>query len=333
MTRKPARVRSTVLLSTIVLVASCSKKSDSTTPGAVASAAPATAAPTSLSDFEGDITIATKSIKERRPVPPITLTVKGNQMRFDLPEGMEAAPRVGQRAYAIVDTGAKKFDVVMDEQKMVMQMDLARMGDQLKKMRGAQKPESENKEPPKVTKTGHTDTVAGIQCEDWEFTSEKGEHGRVCVASQSTSWLSMPSLGLSSEDSWAKDLFDGQHLPLRMIGYDAAGAEQDRLEVTKVERKPVVDSTFAIPAGYRVMDFAQMMAGMEGMMAGAMGGAHHPGMPMFPSAMPPGVSLPQGMAMPSSIALPPGVTLPKNSAEMLKQLQERAKAAGFKPPQ
>jgi len=96
-TRNPAR--SIVLFSAIVLVASCSKKSDPASASAASSAAPlAAAAPTSLSDLEGDITIVSKSAKERRPVPPITLTVKGTKMRFDMPEGMEGAPHVGERA-------------------------------------------------------------------------------------------------------------------------------------------------------------------------------------------------------------------------------------------
>jgi len=83
-------------------------------------------------------------------------------------------------------------------------------------------------------------------------------------------------------------------------------------------------------AGYRKMDFTQMMAGVEGMMAGMMGAHHGAGTPGFPSALPPGFTLPPGMALPSG--LPPGVTLPKNTAEMMKQLEERAKAAGLPPP-
>jgi hypothetical protein len=155
------------------------------------------------------------------------------------------------------------------------------------------------------------DTVAGMSCEDWELVSAKGR-GRVCVSGEEASWLSMPSLGLPTEHLWAKELFDGKHLPLRMVGYDAAGAEENRLEVTKLERKPVPETTFAIPKGYRMMDFSQMMAGMQGMMNGMMGGAH-------------GTA---GMAS----GLPPGMKLPANAAEMMKEIQERAKAAGIKPP-
>ncbi|HEX4338357.1 MAG TPA: DUF4412 domain-containing protein [Polyangiaceae bacterium] len=337
------RTRGLVVCSTMLLVVSC-KKSDPAAAGAASGEAVQAATVPSLSDFEGDITIVSKSAKEKRPIPPITLTVKGNKMRFDLPEGMEGAPKMGERAYAIADTTTKKLDVVVDAQKMVMEMDLATMGDQIRKMTPhSSASATEAKTPPKVTKTGHNDTVAGMTCEDWDVTSDKGNRGRVCVASTSTSWLSIPNLGLPSEQTWAKELFDGQHLPLRMISYDAAGTEESRLEVTKLEKKPVLDSTFTIPAGYRTMDFTQMMAGIQGMLGGLGGPNHGSGMPGFPSALPPGMTLPPGMA--SSMAQNAAhmqvsaaqlqqnaAQLQQNAAQMLKELQERAKAAGAKPP-
>lgn len=329
--------RTLVLLSTILLATSCKKGGDATAGGA-ASGAPgqaAAAAPGSLAGFEGDLSILAKNAKERRQIPPITMTVKGAKMRFDIPEGMEGAPHMGSgKNYAVVDAPAKKMFTVVDEQKMVMVMDLEKMGDQIKKMKlpGAPAEPSAGGTPPKVTKTGHTDTVAGISCEDWDITNAKGERGRVCVSNEGASWLEMPTLGLPSEHLWARELFDGKHLPLRMVGYDASGAEESRLEVTKIDRKPVPDSTFAIPAGYREMDFSQVMAGMTGMMAGMMGGGHAAGAGM-PMGMPSGLALPHGMAMPSGLTLPNGVKLPKEAEEALKQLQERAKAAGMKPPQ
>src|SRR5206468_9620494 len=127
--------------------------------------------------FEGDLTILAKNAKERRAIPPITMTVKGTKMRFDIPEGMEGAPHMGGKNYAIVDAPAKKLYTVMDEQKMVMVMDLEKMAEQMKKMKvpGAPAEPSSGATPPKVTKTGHSDTVAGISCEDWDFTNAKGE--------------------------------------------------------------------------------------------------------------------------------------------------------------
>jgi hypothetical protein len=338
---RAVKIRTVAVLSTMCLVVSC-KKSDPAAAGA-ASAAPGqtipaepgaapAAAPGSLAGFEGDVTLLAKSKKREQPTPPITLTVKGTHMRFDLPEGMDGAPKFGTHTYAIVDTAEKKLYTVVDEQKMVMVMDLDRLSEQMKKAKapGAGAAEAANEPPPKVTKTGKKDTVAGMSCEEWEMVSAKGNRGNVCVSGEEASWLSMPSLGLPAEHLWAKELFDGKHLPLRMVGYDAAGAEETRLEVTKLERKPIADTMFEIPKGYRMMDFSQMMAGMQNMFGGVMGGGH--GAPGSPSGLPPGLNLPPGMAMPSGLALPPGMTLPKNTAELLKQLQERAKAAGLKPP-
>jgi len=324
------KIRTVAVVSTMCLVVSC-KKSDPAAAGAASGAAvqavpgaPAAAAPGSFAGFEGDVVLLAKSKKEHQPMPPITLTVKGTNMRFDVPEGLEGAPKFGLHTYAIVNTAEKKIYTVVDEQKMVMVMDLDRLAEQMKKAKPGGAGEAANEPPPKVTKTGHMDTVAGISCEDWDLVSAKGNRGQVCVSGEEASWLSMPSLGLPTEHLWAKELFDGKHLPLRMVGYDAAGAEENRLEVTKLERKPVPDTTFAIPKGYRMMDFSQMMAGMQGMLSGMMGGTH--GAAGMPSGLPP------GMAMPSGLALPPGMKLPANAAELLKELQERAKAAGIKPP-
>lgn len=311
-------------------VVSCKKSEPAPAPPGAASAAPAeqpaapgapAAAPGSLAGFEGDITLLTKSKKRSEPVP-ITITVKGAKMRFDVPEDMEGAPKFGMHTHAIVNTAEKKAYTIVDEQKMVMVMDLDRFSEQMKKMKPSGAAEAANEAPPKVTKTGHTDTIVGMKCEDWDLVSAKGNRGKVCVSEEEASFLSMPNIGTPADRLWAKELFDGKHFPLRMVSYDAAGTEETRLEVTKLERKAVPDAVFEIPPGYKVMDFGQMMAGMQGMVSGMMGGAH--GSPGMPSGLPPGLNLPPGMAMPSG--------MPKNAAQMLKELQERAKAAGIKPP-
>ena len=97
---RAVKIRTVVVVSTICLVVSC-KKSDpaaagaaSASPGQAPGAAPA-AAPGSFAGFEGDVTLLAKSNKERQPTPPIMLTVKGTNMRFDLPEGMDGAPKLG----------------------------------------------------------------------------------------------------------------------------------------------------------------------------------------------------------------------------------------------
>jgi hypothetical protein len=111
--------------------------------------------------------------------------------------------------------------------------------------------------------------------------------------------------------------------------------EESRLEVTHLEKKALSDSLFEIPAGYRVMDMAAMMGGMGAMMAAARAMAS--GMPMgmppgMPSGMPSGLPPGMNLQMPSSVQMPPNVKMPANMEEMMKAMQERAKAAGVQMP-
>jgi hypothetical protein len=141
-----------------------------------------------------------------------------------------------------------------------------------------------------VTKTGKTDKVAGYSCEIWLFESgdpaEKSK-AEVCIAAQGASWFHIPMTGIPAEYSFMSEIVDGNHFPLRFIGYDAAGTETARAEVTKIDKKTLDASMFVPPATYQQMDLGAMLGG--GMPPG-MG----PGMgPHGPHGMPPGY--PHGM--------------------------------------
>src|SRR6185369_10574056 len=101
----------------------CSKKSDSPEAAGSAAAAagetPALAALGALKGFEGDITVSVKG-KDKKQVPPITISVKGARMRFDVPEGMENGPKLGQSAHLVVDAPGKRMLAIIDEKKQVV---------------------------------------------------------------------------------------------------------------------------------------------------------------------------------------------------------------------
>lgn len=252
-----ARVKSGViaLVSTIVLATSCRKsneaRSGSAPSGEAANAALAT--PGVLAGFEGDVSILAKSGKDRPPMPPIVLTVKGTKMRFEMPQTMQGL----HKQYAIVDASAKKFYTVVDDTKKVIVVDADYTPEQTKPSDSIPRPSGDA---PRITKTGDTATVAGVSCEEWDVATAKGERGRVCVSNEDASWLELPNLGVSAERLWVKEIFDGKHLPLRLVSFDAAGAEESRLEVTKLERRAVLDSIFAIPAGYHTVGAAEAVA-------------------------------------------------------------------------
>ncbi len=132
--------------------------------------------------------------------------MKGNKFRLNEPPGIEGAEKIGN-VYGIVDVDAKKAYAVLDQQKEVVAVDLNTIGDQVKAMKppGA-KPKPGQAEPPKyppkIEKTGKTDTVAGFNCEIWKISStEPGDQSRadVCVSSQGVSWFHLPLTGAPAE--------------------------------------------------------------------------------------------------------------------------------------
>lgn len=250
----------------------------------------------SLSGFEGEIHVTASAKTAGQPDKTFTvpLLVKGNKFRVNMPAGLEAANQLGN-VYGIVDTDAKKLYAVLDKQREVVEVDLNKVGDQLKGMtpsapttHGAPKaPEY----PPKITKTGKTDTVAGFSCENWDVQStQPGDKSKalVCVSQQGVSWFRLPLTGAPAAIVALGELVDGQHFPLRAIVYAKDGTtEVARVEVSKVDKKTLDAQTFTPPAGYKVVTVEQAMGGlMMGGMAGpgAIGG--HPAMKGLPAGLP-----------------------------------------------
>ncbi len=243
-----------------------------------------------LSGFEGEIDAFAKDNKPGAQPTPFEVFVKGNKLRFEIPEKIAAgsgAAMLGPKAYVILDSPAKKLYVVSDEKKQVIVIDLDKSGEQLKGFKGPGAPGSSGGAPegPKttVTKTGKYDTVAGYKCEYWDIASDHKE-GTVCVAQEGASWFSIPMTGIPTEHAWAAELLDGKHFPLRFIGYQKDGStEENRLEVTKIDKKTLPASEFEYPPSYKVVDLAQLFSGLGNMPHG--GGM--PPMPPFPPHPPP----------------------------------------------
>lgn len=311
MSSHPRHRIATAALATLALcgAASCSKpKADASagpegTPpvgGSVsAGAGPGTVPMPSLSvltsGFEGEIDAFTQ--KAGGAQTPVSVYLKGDKVRFDVPEdmGKHAGQFLGDKAYGIYDSAAKKVFIVSDAKKQAIVLDMntgkpvAFGPPSAQHAPGAANP---SRPPSKVTKTGKYETVAGYKCEDWDVTSDHKE-GTLCVSEQGVSWLSLPSTAIPGEHAWMTELVDGKHFPLRFVSYAKDGTtEEQRVEVTKLDKKSLADSQFAVPAGYNVLDLEKMFAGgMPGMPPGMMPSgmpAGLAGMPGMPPGMPPG---------------------------------------------
>jgi hypothetical protein len=278
-----------------VVTAGCKKdggeSAEGGTGGATSAAAGSGASLAFLSGFEGEIDAFIKDSSKPNPQPvPVAVFVKSGKMKAAIPEGLMkhagGANPLGDEGYVIFDSSAKKLTAVSDAKKTAIVIDLNTSGTAMSRMSppGGGAHGAPSGTPPKITKTGKTDTVAGYPCEYWDITSDHKE-GTVCVGKDGPSWFSIPSTSLPTEHAWALELMDGKHFPLRFIAYGKDGAtEENRVEVTKIDKKSLADTEFQIPAGYKTIDLEKMFGGMPGGMP--------PGMPAGMPGMPGGGSFP-----------------------------------------
>jgi hypothetical protein len=268
--------------------------------------------PALLDGFEGEITVsATGKASLSRPSEPasvLTLLVKNKKFRADIPGSTAGGHMQG---YGVLNLEKQKALAVLDSQKQVIEIDLNTLGEKMKAMAPPSLPRpngaKESEPAPQITKTGKTDKVAGYTCENWDITSPSGEKGSVCVAEEGNSWFHVPLTGAPAKFAAIAEIMDGKHVPLRFIGYDKSGAEEGRIEIAKIEKKPLTDAQFEPPAGYAVTNLEELMKGM--MMPGMMG-AGMPGMPPgmtggMPRRFPPGM-MPPGTQPGGMGNLPPG---------------------------
>jgi hypothetical protein len=258
------RLLPVALIALIALSAStaCNKlKGQSADGGAGAEGGAADSPLAFLGGFEGEIDGFTKDSKGTQV--PIVLDIKASKVRFEIPEHMAKGTPLGEKAYVLFDPSAKKMWVVSDVQKQAIVVDLNTSGKALQGFGppGAHGPGAPSGPPPKVTKTGKFDTIAGYKCENWDISSDHKE-GTVCVADQGASWLSIPMTGIPTEQAWMLELLDGKHFPLRFVGYAKDGTtEESHIEVTKIDKKPLADTLFQVPAGYKTIDLDKMLQG------------------------------------------------------------------------
>lgn len=218
-----------------------------------------------LDSFEGEIGISAKgkSVSSGAPVA-VTLLVKNGKLRVDVPPGIKGGESL--KGYGLLHSAEKKLYFVDDAKKQAIMIDLNHAGDHMKGMTPPPShPGAPPSPPPKVTKTGKKDTVAGMKCEEWEIAdATNGKKADVCIAEQGASWFHMPLTGIPTEHAWAAEIMDGKHFPLRFVGFEKDGTEDGRVEVTRIDKKPMAAPQFEVPADYKIVDLAQMMQGLGG---------------------------------------------------------------------
>jgi hypothetical protein len=245
-----------------------------------ASSAPPPSVLTTLNGFEGEIDLIAQSGDPGRPAQTIHMLVHDDRVRLDSIPGTDASKMLGNKGYLLARIADKKIDMISDPKKEALEIDFGNaeaMKNLAKSGPIGDKPSNPSEPPPKLTKTGKKETIAGYVCEDWEVISAKTHRKEesFCMADLSSSIFKVALPALPPEFAYAQDLTDGQHFPIRITSYDErTGGESGRLEVKKFDPHPVDASKFEIPAGYAVVDVAQMMGKL---------GSH---LPPSPSSLP-----------------------------------------------
>lgn len=235
--------------------------------------------------FEGEITMAVSGSTAGTSAPKqMVFGIKSPKVRLDTTGGPAgpAGPAGGDGAAFIIDPPAKKGYMLIASQKKAMVIDFDKAKQAAAGLPGGKggavpAPPSE---PPKIEKTGKTDVVAGYECEEWKITS-KTSRVDMCVA-EGIRWLDLGDLGMGSpEVTLAAAATNADRFPLRVIGYDAKGAQTSRMEATKIEKKTLDAARFAVPPDYQIIDMAALMGGLGGLgqVPNAPGGRVPPGLP------------------------------------------------------
>lgn len=240
------------------------------------------------SAFEGDVTMNVSSSSGGAAKPPKTLVLglKMPKLRVDAGADLDPTnPMLAQGVAFILDTPAKKGYALINSQKKAVILDFDKAKGGLK-LPGASaspaRPGAAAEPPPKIEKTGVKDTVAGYSCEVWKITSKKGDHVEACLAER-LKWIDLTQLAIESPEFAAiAAVSDFNHLPLRVVTFNAANVEEGRMVVTKVDKKKLDDARFVVPADFQVVELSAMLGAF---MTGGAGLAGRPGLP--PGFVPP----------------------------------------------
>jgi Domain of unknown function (DUF4412) len=233
--------------------------------------APAAAALALLAGFEGEIDLSAKGKTQANPIA-LNLLVKNEIVRVDFPPDLLDSKEAkgftgGGKVYALLKAAEKKLTVVLDAKREAIVINLDEMGDKMKAFSppgGRPGQDTPSTPPPKVTKTGKMETVAGYPCEDWDIVNADKSKLRTCVADQGASFFHLPITGIPTENLWALELMDGKHFPLRGIATEKDGTESGRVEVTKIDKRALDAAQFEVPAGYKQVTIDEMMQGLGG---------------------------------------------------------------------
>jgi hypothetical protein len=189
---------------------------------------------------------------EGRDSSAMVQTSKGNMVRID---GMGGG---AMKVSMILDTKSNTMTMVMYDRKMYMVNPIPSLDSAL----------NASKQKISISKTGETQTVAGVSCDIYKGTTTKEdgkvEEGQACLAKGVgfVFFSSMMGRGRGAAQGSMAEAF--RELAAKDLHMLKAWSMKDGkmvpvLEAVKIEPKSVPNSTFEVPAGFVKMDMPSGM--------------------------------------------------------------------------
>ena len=173
----------------------------------------------------------------------LVVETKGGRLRFD------TTGAGGKPVHALYDPTEGHVVVFVDSEQRYFELDFAQPD-----RRG-----NTDSNTSSVRDSGSKKTVAGYECEVWKATDAEGKHSEVCIA-QGIAFFDVNVLRAGGaalpESAKARKFRESKSFPLESIDYDGTGREIARTVVTRIEKKLIAETRFAIPAGYTKVDRA-----------------------------------------------------------------------------
>lgn len=205
----------------------------------------ASSAPARAKNFEGELRYRMTSSQSKEPAD-LSYWIKGDRIRYEWRSESKKGAAAG-----IIDGRKKKVFVLMPEQKMYMEWPMESM------RKEAAEAESGERKRPDLKRTGRTDTILGYRCEEWRLDDEDGST-EIWATRELGSFLGFGSRGREEAPPWEKDAATRGLFPLKVLHHDPKGKETMTMVATKIDKKTVPDSSFAVPAGYKKMEMPNM---------------------------------------------------------------------------
>jgi hypothetical protein len=218
---------------------------------------------------EGVATFITRS--SRGKADTVVQYTKGRDLRLEglggRNEGTFIVDGDGKRLI-VLDAGDRKAMVMSEDDAKQMEEMAAAMGVDPSKISGAEG----RKEKPSITKTGRTETVAGVRCEVYHVAAtRKGdtEEGDACLADGigfgiMDAFANMPMARNATQefDRYRSIVGPGKGIVKATTVRD--GKTVTVLELLRFDARTVPASQFEVPRGYETQDMGDMMGQARG---------------------------------------------------------------------